>query len=1269
MSYIDSLSKTIERHSDIESEQAYWRLATDSRAGEILHGFDLAPALIGHKKYLKNPDLCRDYLSSCVDWSNSALAAKRMFDPASNNLKSLHQFHGISNLFLDLLSTGKPRKRQLFKKCMELSFLLESGKSNQAVDTPSSFRSKPSSRQSIKRSWRVIQSLLESYVLGMDSKTKQEFWSRHFPKEYFLSFYNAKDIAFPVVFVDQGGEALTGSMEMCRLWLDVQLAEEGALSDPANLMFFNTPSGDVSYEDRVIGEVIEKTVQEALGYYRNEYLNKTQPLVVRSVFFKVGLPGHQYDGGSIACPAFVATLIRLTGRSLPGDVFYTGQLGCDNNGVQGITEKAIAGWESGYRTFVIPEENLNELTRELEVKQVSHKIGSLDNRESDQSSRIILPYGSINDIYRIWLELTEDPSVKLRPLTRRVHNLPRKNHQFSGREKLIRSIRKGLAGGQSVVALSGLGGIGKTETSIEYAHRYKNNYSLIWYVRGEQMSSIIVSYAKLADKLELPQRETTEEEVIVDAVREWLENHSGWLLIFDNVENPNTLFSDELSVLPQGGGHVLITSRHSRWSDWCEQVTVNTFSLAESETYILKQTGQQNRSDSKLLAKKLGTLPLALTQATSYIRNQKISLKTYLSKLTYYREQLWQEEDAPRNYPHTIAQTWNIVIEKLREEDPTAVDLLGFIAYQAPDDIPLDLLLEDYQSKLAEFAVEDSNRQAALWNGFGVFQKVKGRLKKGKEVVNARKKPGSLIHGTIDATSLNNSLKSLKRYSLVEGNFGSLTVHNLVQLVTQDAHSPRERQSRIAMSLQLCNLVFPENSSLLKNWPICSRLFPHAYVTCENAARYNVLPESDLQLRQKLGDYFISSAQYKRARIIQQKALRIAEKTLPRVHPFKATLFRALGRTLEAMDRLDDAFEMYTKSHNVNIGLTPKPRLEIGKDCNNLGIILLKQGKADEALGQFKKAMQGFGRDIKGRYPLVAECQNNLGRAHSALGNFQFARRSFLKALETAKIQYGDQHAFISGVLNNLGGVNQQLGNLIDALNDHKSALEIDQKIYGKQHPQVAEDSLSIGQICLLKGQYEEADRLFQKASEINTKVFGKMHHSVAINHNCLGRLELAQGNKPAAMDHFRKAMQIAKNVFRTIYHPIVADIANNYGFAIMDQKNLLECRRYLEMALKINQKIFSSSHPSVVSGLVNLGRVCHLGRELDDAKENYLSALSRLRENDPKQRSQLDEIKESLMTLAKDFNHLFHLKSPKTNRLYSDQTREIYQKLKVQGF
>src|SRR6266852_6114659 len=86
-------------------------------------------------------------------------------------------------------------------------------------------------------------------------------------------------------------------------------------------------------------------------------------------------------------------------------------------------------------------------------------------------------------------------------------------------------------------ALRGLGGIGKTQIALEYAYRHALEYSAIFWIEAETIEHVMSSLLRIADLLQLPERQETDQQRIVAAVQRWLSSHSRWLLTWDNVED------------------------------------------------------------------------------------------------------------------------------------------------------------------------------------------------------------------------------------------------------------------------------------------------------------------------------------------------------------------------------------------------------------------------------------------------------------------------------------------------------------------------------------------------------------------------------------------------------------------------------------------------------------------------------------------------------------------------------------------------------------
>jgi tetratricopeptide (TPR) repeat protein len=635
----------------------------------------------------------------------------------------------------------------------------------------------------------------------------------------------------------------------------------------------------------------------------------------------------------------------------------------------------------------------------------------------------------------------------------------RSNVSFTGREGLLEELDQALRRGGAAVALTGLGGIGKTQLALEYAYRHRDDYRVVWWVRADDGATLAADYAWLATALGLAEREAKEQAAVVAAVHLWLEQNPGWLLVFDNAGSRAAV----RDYVPQGRGAVIITSREPVWSGVATPFGLEVLTPEEAVAFLRKRTGDTDPAAAAALAELLGRLPLALEQAAAYIEDTGSSLQHYRELFEKHQAALLRQGRLSTDYPDTVATTWTLSIDKV-DETPQA--LLNLCAFLAPEGIPLEAIREE-----------------------------------------ARGLPSPLDGVAADAVRLDGAIAGLLRFSLIGRNGEDLSVHRLVQAVVRDRLADAERQVWAAATVALLNARFPFQSDDVRTWPVCARLLTHALQAAHWAEALKVVPEATARLLNQAGIYLRGRAEFAGARTLFERALRIGEAVLGAEHPTVAIGTSNLGLVLRAQGDFAGARALFERALRIGEAVLGAEHPTVAIRANNLGLVLQAQGEFAGARALFERALRITEAALGAEHPTVATYANNLGFVLREQGDFAGARALLERALRITEAVLGTEHPTVATCASNLGRVLWEQGDFAGARALLERALRIDESAYGPDHPDVATSASNLGDVLRAQGEFAGARALFERALRMFRTALGGEHPSTKTVEQNLGIL------------------------------------------------------------------------------------------------------------------------------------------------------------------
>ncbi len=620
------------------------------------------------------------------------------------------------------------------------------------------------------------------------------------------------------------------------------------------------------------------------------------------------------------------------------------------------------------------------------------------------------------------------------------------NPFFTGREEVLDELKKTLDR-SGIAALTGLGGMGKTQTAAHYAHQHRENYPWVLWLRAESADTLFADLPQLAGRLALPERDAKEQSVIVEAVLRWLDEQERWLLVLDNVEDFGVV--RDLARKASGNGHHVIMTTQVQAMGAIAKQDLEPMDN-DLGALLLLHRAQRLPPDAPLssadageaalareISQEVGGLPLALDQAGAYLEETGCGLHDYLALLRQRFKDLAERRGGIDSDHLSVAATFLMSFEKLAGQNLAAAELVQAAAFLPPDAIPEEIFTEG----AAEFGP--------------LLQEAASDLLKRDEAIGAAFK-----------------------FSLLERNTAkkSFAVHRMVQAVARSRMTAQERAQWAEQVVRAVNAAFPEVE--FEVWDKCERLVPSAQHCAALLDEYRLLPQEGARLLNQAGYYLKQRARYTEAEPLYRLSLAIGEKALGPDHPNVAGRLNNLAGLFRVTNRLGEAEPLHRRALEIREKALGSDHPDVAQSLNNLAELLRVTNRPEEAEPLYRSALPIWEKALGPDHPEVAAGLNNLAALLQATDRLDEAEPLYRRALEIDVRAHGPDHPDVAIDLNNLSLMLQATNRLGEAESLMRRSLAIIEKSLGRDHPNTVTVRENLVALLRQMGKIEEAGKL-----------------------------------------------------------------------------------------------------------------------------------------------------------------------------------------------
>ncbi|MEH0937928.1 FxSxx-COOH system tetratricopeptide repeat protein [Micromonospora psammae] len=784
-------------------------------------------------------------------------------------------------------------------------------------------------------------------------------------------------------------------------------------------------------------------------------------------------------------------------------------------------------------------------------------------------------------------------------VTAGVFNPPGRNARFTGREELLGRLREELkAGGgeRTPVALRGGPGLGKTQLAIEYAHRFRGAYDIVWWIPADPPQFVDVAMVELSEELGLPTQATIPE--TTRAVRQRLGHTERrpdgsppphWLLIFDNADQ----YEHVRPFLPQGNGHVLVTTRNPDWADVARTLDVEAFQRAESVTHLRARIGEHLMSvaEAERVADAVENMPIFVAMAGAWLADTRTPVADYLAGL---------------GRTGLSTDIWDLSLQRLREGSAGAYRLLQLASVLAPE-ISLDLLYGDQVARViaphdpvvaARVADRVSERDiaAALVQRINKLALIKldphaqrvqvhrllqaalrARMSE-RELAEAKHDvhrilAGSRPPGEVEDPANQQRFRILWPHldgsdaiSCQDDNVRQLVIDRIRYIYLNGGYEQGEQYARQTDAIW---------SALLADLPA-------------DGAAHRALRVQLLHLRFNWANLLRSLGRFEQARQLDADTLRQQEELIGDSHPYTLMTAGGYAADLRALGRYAEALQRDLTTYAASVEVFGEDHRRTLNSANNLAASYRLMGLFGKALDGDENTYRRLRVVLGPDHPRTLVSANNLARDLRETGDYEGSVALLHDVVDGYRNLFGDQSRDVLTAQANLAVSLRSTGEVVRAAQLLDDAYERLRASLGPENPDTLFAWLSRTANLMLQGQGVRARAELAEVEQMLVRVFGAEHPYTLVSRNNLAVALWDAGDTGDAAALADATAGSLRDVLGDA-HPFTMGAANNIAVFTILAGDPEEGHERLRAVVARLAEVLGPEHPDTLRGLGNL--------------------------------------------------------------------------------